>query len=224
LPDRADLALHAADRDLVRDAEKLICLLWPPFDATRRDPGYIKSYPPGTRENGGQYTHAATWLAWAFAKRGNGDRAAEIFGYINPISHAATREDAVRYAVEPYVIAADISSVPPHAGRGGWTWYTGAAAWAWRLGVEAILGIKRSGDELEIDPRIPRDWTGYRAAMRFPGGTLDLRIENPEGIGSGVREILVDGQRLDERVVQIPVDGQQHAVVVRLGGRAEPES
>jgi cyclic beta-1,2-glucan synthetase len=221
--DRADLALRAADRELVRDEPKLVCLLWPPFDTTRRDPGYIKGYPPGMRENGGQYTHAATWLAWALAKRGNGDRAAEIFRYINPISHAATREEAVRYAVEPYVIAADIYSAPSHMGRGGWTWYTGAAAWAWRLGVEAILGIKRVGDELEIDPRIPREWEECRVAMRFPSGTLEIRIENPDGIGSGVREIFVDDQRMTERTVRIPVDGHRHEVIVRLGESSEAE-
>jgi cyclic beta-1,2-glucan synthetase len=175
------------------------------------------------RENGGQYTHAAAWLAWAFAKSGNGDRAAEIFSYINPISHAATREDAVRYAVEPYVIAADIYSAPSHMGRGGWTWYTGAAAWAWRLGVEAILGIKRVGDELEIDPRIPREWEECRVAMRFPSGTLEIRIENPDGIGSGVREIFVDDQRMTERTVRIPVDGHRHEVIVRLGESSEAE-
>jgi len=194
-PDRADLALHAADRELVRDEEK----------------------------NGGQYTHAATWLAWAFAKRGNGGRATEIFRYINPISHASTREDAVRYAVEPYVIAADICSAPPHTGRGGWTWYTGAAAWAWRLGVEAILGIKRVGDELEIDPHIPKEWAECRIEMRFPGGTLEIRIENPDGIGSGVREILVDDQKSTERAVRIPVDGNRHEVIVRLGEVSESD-
>jgi cyclic beta-1,2-glucan synthetase len=223
-PDRVDLALRAADRELVRDEEKLACLLWPPFDATRRDPGYIKSYPPGMRENGGQYTHAATWLAWAFATRGNGDRAVDIFRCISPISHAATREDAVRYAVEPYVIAADIYSAPPHTGRGGWTWYTGAAAWAWRLGVEAILGIKRAGDELEIDPRIPKQWAECRMVVRFPSGALEILIENPDGTGSGVREILVDDQRLSERTVRIPVDGNEHQVVVRLGESSELES
>jgi cyclic beta-1,2-glucan synthetase len=223
-PDRADLALRAADRELVRDDDKLACLLWPPFDVTRRDPGYIKSYPPGMRENGGQYTHAAAWLAWAFAKSGNGDRAAEIFSYINPISHAATREDAVRYAVEPYVIAADIYSAPSHMGRGGWTWYTGAAAWAWRLGVEAILGIKRVGDEIEIDPRIPRGWAECRAVMRFPSGALDIQIENPDGVASGVLAIFVDDQRLTERTVRVPVDGQEHQIVVRLGEPSESES
>jgi cyclic beta-1,2-glucan synthetase len=175
------------------------------------------------RENGGQYTHAATWLAWAFAKTGNGDRATEIFRYINPISHASTREDAVRYAVEPYVIAADICSAPPHTGRGGWTWYTGAAAWAWRLGVEAILGIKRVGDELEIDPQIPKKWAKCRIAMRFPGGTLEIRIENPDGVGSGVREIFVDDRRLIERAVRVPVDGNRHEVVVRLGEFSESD-
>jgi len=216
-PDRADLALQAANRDLVRDQEKLACLLWPPFDATRRDPGYIKAYPPGMRENGGQYSHAATWLAWAFAKRGNGERAVAIFRCINPISHAATREDALRYGVEPYVVAADVSSVPPRTGRGGWTWYTGAAAWAWRLGVEAILGISRVGEELKIEPCIPREWQGYRVAMKFPRGALDIRVENSEHTGGGVREILIDDQPLAERTLRIPDDGSRHSVIVRLG-------
>jgi len=222
-PDRADVALAAADRALVRDEEKLVCLLWPPFETTRHDPGYIKAYPPGTRENGGQYTHAATWLAWAFAKRGNAERSAALFRYINPIAHAATREDALRYRVEPYVIAADISSVPPRTGRGGWTWYTGAAAWAWRLGVEAILGITRVGEELAIDPRIPAAWPGYRVAMKFPGGTLDIRVDNSEGTGSGVASIRIDDRTLGERTLRIPTDGNEHTVVVRLGGSSEPE-
>ncbi len=219
-PERGDLALRAADRELVRDENKLVCLLWPPFDSTRRDPGYIKSYPPGMRENGGQYTHAATWLAWALAKRGDGDRAAQLFRYINPISHASTREDAVRYAVEPYVVAADIYCTPDQMGRGGWTWYTGAAAWAWRLAVEAILGIKRVGGEVEIDPHIPKEWGACRLMMRFDGGQLEIRIDNSDGAGSGPREIVVDGKKRAPRAVRIPVDGEDRRVVVRLGKTA----
>ncbi len=217
-PDRAELALRAAERELVRDDEELVRLLWPPFDATRRDPGYIKSYPPGVRENGGQYTHAATWLAWAFARVGDGSRAVEIFQHLNPVSHAATREGAIRYAVEPYVIAADVYSAPPHTGRGGWTWYTGAAAWAWRLGVEAILGIKRSREAIEVDPRIPAKWKECEIELQFPNGTLQIRIENPEGTGSGVREVLVDDRSWTEPTLPIPSDGQRRRVVVRLGG------
>ena len=119
--------------------------------------------------------------------------------------------------MEPYVIAADVSSVPPYNGRGGWTWYTGAAAWAWRLGVEAILGIRRIGDFVEIDPRIPRDWARCRAILRFPEGTLDVRIENPNRCWSGVGEILLDERRLSEKRVPIPSDGSDHTVIVRLG-------
>ncbi len=215
-PERAQRALDSAERELVRNDEKLVRLLWPPFDTTPRNPGYIKAYPPGVRENGGQYTHAATWLAWAFAERGDGDRAARIFDLINPISHATTREDALHYRVEPYVLAADIASAPPHTGRGGWTWYTGAAAWAWRLGVEAILGLRRVEGALEIDPRIPKHWGGCQIAMRFPAGTLDIRIEDPAGVGSGVRELWVDGEVIPGQIVPLPDDGEHHEVVVRL--------
>jgi len=221
-PERADLALRAANRELVRDEHKLVCLLWPPFGSTRRDPGYIKSYPPGIRENGGQYTHAATWLAWALAKQGDGDRAAELFRYINPISHTSTREEAIRYAVEPYVVAADIYCAPSHMGRGGWTWYTGAAAWAWRLAVEGILGIKRRGGAIEIDPRIPSDWEECRVVMCFGNGRLEIRIDNSEGAGSGPRDMVIDGEKLSARPVRIPVDGRDHQIVVRLG--KEPKS
>jgi cyclic beta-1,2-glucan synthetase len=201
----------------VRDDEKLVRLLWPPFDTTPRNPGYIKAYPPGVRENGGQYTHAATWLGWAFAERGDGDRAARIFDLINPISHTATREDALHYRVEPYVLAADIASSPPHTGRGGWTWYTGAAAWAWRLGVEAILGLRRVGGALEIDPRIPKHWGGCRIAMRFPAGALDIRIEDPEGVGSGVRKLCMDGEVIAGQLVTLPDNDEHHEILVRLG-------
>jgi len=219
---RASQALRSAGRELVREEEQLVRLLWPPFDTTPRDPGYIKAYPPGIRENGGQYTHAAAWLGWARAASGDGDGAVQILRLINPITHAGTRDDAIRYRVEPYVVAADIGSVPPHVGRGGWTWYTGSAAWAWRLGVEAILGLRRTEGHLRIDPCLPRDWPGFTATIRADGGMLEIEVDNREHAGRGVAEVTVDGTRLEGNVVTLPTDGAVHQVRVRLGTRTAP--
>jgi cyclic beta-1,2-glucan synthetase len=215
--ERAREALGAAEAELVREEDSLVALLWPPFDATLRDPGYIKSYPPGVRENGGQYTHAAAWLGWAFAEIGESDRAMRILRLINPIGHALTREAAERYRVEPYVLAADVASVPPHVGRGGWTWYTGAAAWTWRLGIEGILGIRRVEGGVRIDPCIPTSWRRAEARVRGPAGTLIVSIEDPDGVGSGVVDREVDGKRVRDAVVRFPEDGSERRVVVRLG-------
>jgi cyclic beta-1,2-glucan synthetase len=191
--ERAREALEAAEMELVREDDSLVALLWPPFDATLREPGYIKSYPPGVRENGGQYTHAAAWLGLAFAQIGEPDRAMRILRLINPIGHALTREAAERYRVEPYVLAADVASVPPHVGRGGWTWYTGAAAWAWRLGIEGILGIRRVEGGVRFDPCIPTSWGCAKARIRGPEGILVVSIEDPDAVGRGVLELEVDG-------------------------------
>jgi cyclic beta-1,2-glucan synthetase len=216
---RAREAVEAAERELVCEEDAIVRLLWPPFDKTLRDPGYIKAYPPGIRENGGQYTHAAAWLGWAFCELGEGDRAARIFRLINPIHHSGDREAANRYQVEPYVIAADVGGVPPHAGRGGWTWYTGSAVWTWRLGVEGMLGLRREEGGLRIDPCLPRDWPRVEARVRGPEGTLAITIENPEGVGLGVAELLVDGTPARDPIVPFPVDGSERQVVVRLGKR-----
>jgi cyclic beta-1,2-glucan synthetase len=215
--DRAETALRAAERMLVSPEDQVVRLLWPPFDLTMRDPGYIKAYPPGIRENGGQYSHAAAWLGWAFAAIGDGDRAAGILRLINPITHAATRADALRYRVEPYVVAADIGGVPPHVGRGGWTWYTGAAAWTWRLGVEAILGLRRTGGRLQIDPCVPREWPGFSVTVRTPGGSLEIEVVNPDGVSRGVAEIALDGVVVSGNTIDLPDDGGIHRVRLRLG-------
>jgi cyclic beta-1,2-glucan synthetase len=209
--------LGSAEAELVREDEGLVALLWPPFDATLRDPGYIKAYPPGVRENGGQYTHAATWLGWAFAQIGEPNRAMRILSLINPIGHALTREAARRYRVEPYVLAADVASVPPHVGLGGWTWYTGAAAWAWRLGIEGILGIRRVAGGVRIDPCIPTSWRHAQVRIRGPAGTLVVRVEDPDGVGRGVVEMQVEGKRTGDAVVRFPEDGGERQVLVRLG-------
>ena len=214
--ERAHQALRSAERELVLRGDAVIRLLWPPFDATPRDPGYIKAYPPGIRENGGQYTHAAAWLGWAFAEVGDRERAARILELLNPIHHAESHAAAVRYAVEPYVLAADIGSVAPHAGRGGWTWYTGSAAWTWRFGVERILGLRLRNGDLSIDPCLPPGWDGFEAEVRGPAGTLAIRVENPERVGRGLVEVEVDEGRREAGVVAFPTDGSTRRVHVRV--------
>jgi cellobiose phosphorylase len=192
----------------------MILLFTPPFDKSAHDPGYIKGYLPGVRENGGQYTHAAIWTAWAFAKLGQGDRAGDLFRMLNPVSHANTPEKIAQYKVEPYVIAADIYSVHPLTGRGGWTWYTGSSAWMYRLGVEAILGITRVGNALNINPCIPRDWMGFKADYRFGITHYKINVENPRHINRGVQEILLDGILLSGCLIPLTDDGQPHELRV----------
>lgn len=212
---RARKALRNANLKLVSEEKQLVRLLWPPFNKTALDPGYIKAYPPGIRENGGQYSHAAAWLGHAFARLGDGDEAAKIFGFLNPIHHAATQADAEFYRVEPYVVAADIAGVDPHSGRGGWTWYTGAAAWTWRLGVEEILGLKLRRGRLFIDPALPKSWGGFEAEVTTLGGTLKIDVKDPERIGRGRVEINVDGE-LHKGEIALPTNGKVCTVKVRL--------
>jgi cyclic beta-1,2-glucan synthetase len=218
-PERAEQALLSAERHLVREEDGVARLLWPPFDATPRDPGYIKAYPPGVRENGGQYTHAAIWLAWAFAAFGDGDRAARIFRLANPIHRSADPERMRRYRVEPYVVAADVGGRPPHLGRGGWTWYTGSAAWAWRFVVEGLLGLELRNGHLRIAPRLPRAWNGFEATLRCEGGVLEVRVEvaEPE---RGAIEIEVDESRIPGDTLELPSDGRVHRVRARIGSPA----
>jgi cellobiose phosphorylase len=156
------------------------CLLFtPPFDKTPRDPGYIKGYPPGIRENGGQYTHAALWAVWAFAELGDGDRAGELYRMLNPIYHSDSPEGARAYQVEPYVMAADVYGAPPHTGKGGWTWYTGSGGWTYRLGLEAILGFRRRGNVLRLRPHIPAAWPGYQLTYRWGQSRYHIQVSRP---------------------------------------------
>jgi cellobiose phosphorylase len=215
--DRAAQAMESVNKQLVKQADQMILLFTPPFDKSSHDPGYIKGYLPGVRENGGQYTHAAIWTAWAFAKLGQGDRAAELFHLLNPISHADTPEKAARYKVEPYVIAADIYSVPPHVGRGGWTWYSGSSGWMYRLGIEAILGITRVGKSLNIDPCIPRNWPGFKADYRFGNTHYKISVENPNGVNRGIRSTSLNGNLLPDNLIPLVDDGQAHTVQVVIG-------
>ena len=217
MDERARTAISSAESSLVQADDRIVRLLWPPFDATLRDPGYIKSYPPGIRENGGQYTHAAAWLGWALVELREPDRAMRILRLINPIGHALDSDSLDRYRVEPYVLAADVAGVAPHIGRGGWTWYTGAAAWSWRLGVEGILGVQRVPGGVRVDPCIPTDWEWAEVRVRGPAGDLRIEISDPERVGHGVRQIEVDGKPIEDDFVSFPEDGVDRGIAVLLG-------
>jgi cellobiose phosphorylase len=202
---------------LVKQAKQIILLFTPPFNKTENDPGYIKGYPPGVRENGGQYTHAAIWSVWAFAKLGQGDRAGKLFHLLNSTSHADTAEKIARYKVEPYVIAADIYSEFPNSGMGGWTWYTGSSGWMYRLGIETILGISRVGAVLNINPCIPRFWPGFKVDYRYGTTHYRISVENPTNLNRGVRQVLLDGNPLKGNQISLKDDGQQHEVQIIMG-------
>ena len=215
--DRARQAMSAVEDRLVRDADQIILLFTPPFDRGSLDPGYIKGYVPGIRENGGQYTHAATWVVLATALLGRGKRALELFALLNPVRHGATPEDVARYMVEPYVVAADVYGAPPHTGRGGWTWYTGSASWLYRVGLEAILGFHKRGDRLRIDPCVAPDWPRYELTYRHRSAIYHIVVENVAGTGRGVRAVTVDAHAVPDGEIPLMDDGKTHEVRVELG-------
>jgi cyclic beta-1,2-glucan synthetase len=217
--DRAALAMNAVERELIRRDEGLALLFAPPFDKTAQDPGYIKGYPPGIRENGGQYTHAALWSVMAFAALGEGDKAADLFSLLNPINHARTRSDVHRYKVEPYVVAADIYAGAPHIGRGGWTWYTGSAGWMQRAGVESILGLRIHGACLHLDPCIPKSWATFEMTVRRQSAQYEITVHNPAGVSRGICFAEMDGVEIAERPLRLRIvdDGAVHRVLVKLG-------
>ncbi len=216
-PARRARAMAAVDDYLVRRADGLVLLFTPPFDDTPLEPGYIKGYVPGVRENGGQYTHAAIWSAIAFAALGDGDKAAELFAMSNPIDRAGTDAGVQRYKVEPYVVAADVYAETPHVGRGGWTWYTGSAGWMYRAGLESMLGFRLRGAHLLLDPCIPRAWPGFDMVFRYRSTRYDIGVENPRGVSRGVSAVEVDGVALvGERRIVLADDGKTHRVRVVL--------
>jgi cyclic beta-1,2-glucan synthetase len=217
-PQRTRQAMAAVEEMLVRSAEGLVLLFTPPFDKGALQPGYIKGYVPGIRENGGQYTHAAVWVVQATALLGQGARAVAHFDLLNPISHAATPEAVAKYKVEPYVVAADVYGVPPHVGRGGWTWYTGSAGWLYRAGLETILGFRIEGGRLRPEPCIPASWPGYEMTYRRGSATYHIRVENPHGAEHGVASVTLDGRPCADGAVPLTDDGRKHEVVVILGG------
>jgi cyclic beta-1,2-glucan synthetase len=192
-PARARQAMASVGDRLIRRDPGLALLFTPPFDRTPLDPGYIKGYPPGLRENGGQYSHAAMWAVMAYAQLGQGDKAAELFAILNPINHALTPAAAARYRGEPYVIAGDVYSTAPHEGRVGWSWYTGAAGWMYRAGIEGILGLTRAGDALVINPSIPQDWPSVSVTVRHGGATVEIIMDNPTRSGHGVARVEING-------------------------------
>jgi cyclic beta-1,2-glucan synthetase len=218
-PERAARAMAAVERELIRGDDRLALLFAPPFDRTPLDPGYIKGYPPGIRENGGQYTHAAAWSVIAFAAQGEGDKAARLFSMLNPVNHARTRAGVLRYKVEPYVVAADVYARPPHVGRGGWTWYTGSAGWMQRAGMEGILGLRLKGDVLHLDPCIPRAWPSFSILLRHRSARYKISVANPDGVERGVALATLDEAILGEGPLRIPLvdDGRTHHLSVRLG-------
>ncbi len=216
-PGRAAQAMAAVQQRLVRPEDGLLLLFTPPFDKTPHDPGYIKGYLPGIRENGGQYTHGALWSAWAFAELGQSDTAEAVFRLLNPIYHADTRTRMEQYKVEPYVVAADVYGVAPHTGRGGWTWYTGSAAWMYRLGLEGILGIQRAGASLVIEPHIPAGWPGYEVTYRYGQATYRIRVQNSAASAENTSlQMKVDGVPLPGNRLPLRDDGAAHAVEITL--------
>ena len=216
-PARKEQALESAWRQLVLKDEKLVLLFSPPFDTSTPSPGYIRGYPPGVRENGGQYTHAALWLAMAFARKGDGNRAAEILHILNPIEHAREGPDVWRYSVEPYVVAADVYRLPGRIGQGGWSWYTGAAAWMYRVWTEEMLGLKKRGDRLIIDPVIPDWWDGFKVTLRHAEAIYIIEVQNPDHIQQGVAWLELDGQRLEEQFITLDPEPVKHIVQVQMG-------
>ena len=218
-PRHAERAMAAVEEYLVRRGDGLVLLFTPPFDHSDVDPGYIKGYLPGIRENGGQYTHGAIWSVLAYAELGDGDKAGDLFSILNPINHASTRAGVQRYKVEPYVMAADVYTEPPHLGRGGWTWYTGSAGWMYQAGLESILGFRLRGATLELEPCIPRAWPRYEISFRYHSAKYEIVVENPHGVSRGVASTELDGGLLPAGA-RIPLvdDSATHHVRVILGG------
>jgi cyclic beta-1,2-glucan synthetase len=211
-PERAAQAMASVERELIRPQDGLAPLFAPPFDKTALDPGYIKGYPPGIRENGGQYTHAAMWMIQALALQGHGGRAVELFDLLNPILSSTTPQGSATYRAEPYVVAADVYSRPPHVGRGGWTWYTGSAAWMYRVAIECILGFELRGDRLHLNPCIPADWPEFELTFRRAETTWQIRVRNPYKLERGNVTIRLDGESVEGNAFRLVDDNETHLV------------
>jgi cyclic beta-1,2-glucan synthetase len=218
-PDRARQAMKSVGERLVREDARLIMLLTPPFDHTQHDPGYIKGYVPGVRENGAQYTHAAIWTALATARLGDGARAVDLMRMLNPFTHADTADAVATYKVEPYVVCADVYTATGHVGRGGWTWYTGSASWMYRAALEGVLGFAKRGECLHIEPCVPAEWRELAIEYRHGSSTYAIAIRNPNGVSTGVTRVDVDGREASDRVVKLADDGARHEVVVTMGSQ-----
>jgi cellobiose phosphorylase len=212
-PGRSRMAMDAVDRHLVRRDQALIQLLDPPFDKSAMNPGYIKGYVPGVRENGGQYTHGAIWAAMAFAALGDGRRAWELLGMINPVNHSNTPEGVATYKVEPYVVSADVYALPPYTGRGGWTWYTGSAGWMYRLIVESLLGLKLEVDKLRFSPCLPAGWDGFKVYYRYRETNYEIAVRR-RNEGEDRAIVTVDGVELQDDAIPLVDDRRNRSVEV----------
>ena len=215
-PARSHLAMESVDRRLVRRDAGLIQLFDPPFDKSSLDPGYIKGYIPGVRENGGQYTHGAIWAAMAFALTGENERAWELFALLNPVHHGGTPERIATYKVEPYVLAADVYAVPPHTGRGGWTWYTGSAAWMYRLLVETLLGVNLEGDQLRLTPRLPKSWPSFKIHYRYRQTVYHITVARIAADSTETDGVSLDGEARSGTTISLRDDHREHAVDMKL--------
>jgi cellobiose phosphorylase len=213
--DRSKVAMHSVVQRLVRD-DVGVLLFTPPFDKTDHDPGYVKAYIPGLRENGGQYTHGSLWTAQAYARLGDGDTAVRLLRLMGPRSHSETQEQAEKYKVEPYVAVGDIYSAVGQEGRGGWTWYTGAASWMYRIWVNDVLGLKKRGTRFTIDPAIPKDWPSYQITVKYKSAVYKIIVENPDGVGAGTRSFELDSCKVDGEWINMVGDGKTHNVRVVL--------
>jgi cellobiose phosphorylase len=211
------MAMEALDQRLVHRDHALIQLLAPPFDKSNMNPGYIKGYVPGVRENGGQYTHGAIWAAMAFAALGDSRRAWELLAMISPLNHTMSPEAVETYKVEPYVVAADVYALSPHTGRGGWTWYTGSAGWMYRLIVESLLGLRLEVDKLHVAPCLPADWEAFKVHYRYRETVYHIDVlQTAEHKGEG--SMTVDGVERHDKVIPLVDDRQEHSVKVRIPG------
>jgi cyclic beta-1,2-glucan synthetase len=213
---RARQALQAVDQRLVHRDTGLIQLFDPPFAKSANDPGYIKGYFPGVRENGGQYTHAAVWTAMAFAQMGDYARAWEFFALLNPINHSATPAALATYQVEPYVVAADVYAAVPHTGRGGWTWYTGAAGWMYRLLIETLLGANLEGAQLRLAPRLPQAWPGFKIHYRYRQSLYHISISRLVAGASDASQLTLDGHALPGNILPLMDDHLEHTVELKV--------
>jgi len=213
--ERARMAMEAADQRLIHRDQALIQLLDPPFDKSDLNPGYIKGYVPGVRENGGQYTHGAIWMAMAFAQLGDSRRAWELMAMINPINHARSPEEITTYKVEPYAVAADVYALPPHTGRGGWTWYTGSAGWMYRLIVESLLGLRLEADRLSFAPLLPAGWKGFTVHYRYRETVYHIAFLRKPG-GGRATSVTVDGALQQDATILLVDDHREHSVEVSI--------
>jgi cyclic beta-1,2-glucan synthetase len=210
--ERSKIALESVNKNLINREEQIIKLFTPPFDKTKTDPGYIKGYVPGVRENGGQYTHAAIWTMMAYAQNNDAKMATELFSLINPINHSSSRTASQKYKVEPYVIAADIYGVSPHVGRGGWSWYTGSASWMYRAAIESILGFTIHQNNMIINPCIPKEWDQFQLTYQKEKASYFITVLNNQSEAS----IEVDGKLIEGHEIKIMNDEKEHKVIIKL--------